>query len=304
MLQISNISSYSAAYTQGFGGHAKVDKVVKNVTPKISADVKYKITLGTILAGIFGTKAKQEITQTPKTKHKNTYREEKIYDKHGRLTEILKYSNADDVLSIKENINPDTGKITEKIWYRKNGINEQLRELYDKAGDKQNLISYNKLGKVEWIETYGKKSKNPIEVTWFDKKGNMSEQVKCDEETGDVENRFIFDSNANLVEISDVAGLTGNIIKKTNFHEDGSKTIREFDLVTGEQTGKFEFDEKNKLVDFNVKNERVRRDLYKELQNETDDNDNIKAKQQKYSQEELNKITNFLINREEMEYSE
>ncbi len=309
------ISAVAPNYQTGFAGRTSaVSKTVSNVRPKINPEIKKKVTLGAIIAGIFSAKTAKtnnsEQVQSPKTNWKNTFREEKIYDKQGRLTEILKYSNADDVLSIRETINPDTGSISQKTWYRKDGREKQYKELYDQNGDRQNFISYDKLGNVSWIETYGKKSVKPIEVTWFNSKGNMSEQVKCDEETGDIENRIKFDDDANLIEISEVAGLTGKTTKTTKYNYDGSKTVREFDIVSGEKTGTFEYDAQNNLVNFNVSNERPIRKKFSAIVNQYNTQEpnefetSKNSKKTQLSKSDIKAIENFMKTRYEMEISE
>lgn len=255
MLQIS---SYSPNYGSNlsYGSKYPNTKTISSLTHKVTAPATKKaIGLGAILAGLFGGKkavesVKSEVKTTP---NKFQYREEKVYDKNGRLTNILKYSNADDVLSINVSYDARTGKIKQKDWFRKDGISEQYTEKYDINGNKKNTYwYYDNTKNVRWKEDYGKRQDLPKEITYYDKNGKISEQIQLDASTGNVQNRFKFDENGNLKERSEVAGLTGKIIKTTKFHSNGEKTVQEFDIVSGNPKSKFEYDKSGRLTECNI----------------------------------------------------
>ena len=310
MLQVSSIS---AGYNNiSYGNKTKVvSKTISNTAQKTQPAVKKAISLGGLFGAIFGAKKVAE-TKQPETKKptKNGYREERIYDKKGNLTNILKYSNADDVLSMNVSYDVKTGKPTQTEFMRKDGITTQYVETYDKNGKKDKLIGYDKnANKVRWVEFYNKREDRPQEVTWYRPDGTMEEQVHLDEATGNITNRFKFAKSGNLKERSETAAITGNIIKTTKYKRTGDKIVQEFDIVSGEPTNTFYYDKNHRLVDWKISDGNNERSRYflSHVKNKKEDDfdyDNKKSKVKELSDKDQRNIAEFLVNRYEMEHAE
>lgn len=303
------ISNYNANVSYG---RSAVQKAVS--APVIKQNTKKAASLGAMIMGFFTAKniqnAKTDDNQIKKSKLKTEYREEKIYDKNGNLTNILKYSKADDVLSINVAYDVESGKILQRDYYKKDGTTKQLTEVYDKEGKKSSLCSYYKNGyNVEWIEQYGKNDTFPSEVTWFDHGGNITEQIYLNEHDGSVNNRFRFDENGNLTERVEMHNLTNKPFRTTKYDSNGAKTVKEYDVLSGKETGNFKYDENNRLIDFNVED-----DLYdkkseyfqykKILQNLKEKDEDSQEPQSVYTKQDMDNINKFLNNRFDMEHSE
>lgn len=310
MLQVSSIS---AGYNNiSYGNRTKaVSKTISTTTQKTQPAVKKAISLGTLFSLIFGAKKVTEPEQ-PVTKKitKNGYREERIYDKKGNLTNILKYSNADDVLSMNVSYDVKTGKPIQTEFLRKDGITTQYVETYDKNGKKQKFIGYdNNADKVRWVEFYNKKEDIPQEVTWYRPDGTIEEQVNIDEATGNIYNRFKFAKSGNLKERSETSAITGNIIKTTRYKRTGDKIVQEFDIISGQPTNTFYYDKNHRLVDWKISDDNRERQRYflshvKDKNEDDFDFDNKKQKVKELSNKDQINIAKFLENRYEMEHAE
>ena len=294
-------------------GKTSVTKAASNVAkgmPKVSTPVNKKtVNLGALIAGLFtAKKAKTDVQEeTPKSNYKQEYREERVYDKHGNLTNILKFSKADDVLSINVSYDTKTGNVKQKDYYRKNGMEKQMTEIYDNNGKKKTSYGYYTGNEnTRWVEHYNNSAKNPVEVSWFDRNGNVTEQVQVDEKTGDVTTRFKFDDNNRLSEQIELSTLTGKPKRVTNFYPDGTKTVKEYDIATKTQTAFYSYDKTNKLVDFNINDNRDARALiYFDIKNKYNNEDNFdEPKKNMLSKKDSQNIGNFLAERFYTEYSE
>lgn len=307
MLQVS---SYSPNYSNvNYGSKALNSKKVSAIAPKVTPTTKKAIGLGAILAGLFGAKKAAVTSEVKTTPSRFQYREEKIYDKNGRLTNILKYSNADDFLSINIEYDTRTGNVKKKDWMRKDGITELYTEKYDVNGNKKNSYWYYNNSQIRWMEEYGKRQDLPKEVTWYDRQGRITEQVQLDDATGKLHNRFKFDEDGNLSERSEVSGLTGKIIKTTNYHPNGGKTVQEFNIISGKPENKFQYDKNGRLVNWTTTDDSYNRKIYyrSHIKPKEDDYDlefDKKQKTNELSQKDLDNISKFLGERYEMEHAE
>ena len=238
------VSSYSTGVPAGYNYNTKTGygSTISKAAMKSTASmpVKQTISLGAVLAALFGKK--QVVAQTPvepRHSHRFDYREEKVYDENGKLSRVLKYSYADDVLSISADYDKNTGNLKQKNWYDKSGIREQYTQMYDNDGDLRKSVYYGKNGRIKWIEDYNKSYKTPNEVSWFDNQGRLTEQVQVDQ-----------DKNGRLTTMTESSALTGKVSKKTSFLEDGTKVVEEFSIVNGDKLGEYTYDKNQKLIDF------------------------------------------------------
>ena len=218
MLISNNFSNYNVSY--GKHSVATAKKALNNVS-QTQQVAKKSVGFVSFLATLFGLKkANDTLQQNNDAKLKNGFHEQKVYDKNGNLTNILKYSNADDVLSINITYDTNSGNIKQKDWYKKDGLAKQYSEKYDASGNKSQAIYYSYNGtKPRYIEDYGKKKDIPYEVTYFDGKGNVSEQVYVNDTLDKITDRFTFNDKGHMIKHVKMSAFTDNPLSKTTYYD-------------------------------------------------------------------------------------
>lgn len=246
------ISSISNTY---MGKTAKtvtkpIEKAIEGVATQKTAKVAVTAGLGALLAAIFIHKKPQvAVEDTTATKKTPKIYEEVIKDSDGKVVRKNYTSNSDNIADSTAFYNHN-GEISQRLWYRRDGSTVQYRQDY-KNGKVDTSALFDQNGStVKMTEKYDPITQNVSFATWYAPNGTIREQVKCDERTGEVTNRFLYDNNGKLQQHKEVA-VNGNTKRETNFMNSG-KIVNEYNIMTGRQTAKYEYDKNGKLVDFKI----------------------------------------------------